>query len=82
MRILPKLFLDQSIKRLELIGSWFPERSANFYSVSSRENSTVAMTISFIVCFHADTQVLDAASNIRSKSPDFPGIRLPFNYSL
>ena len=26
------------IKRLKFIGSWFPERSANFYSVLSRES--------------------------------------------
>ena len=34
MWISPKLFLDP-IKRFELIWSWFPERSAKFYSVLS-----------------------------------------------
>ena len=33
------------LKRLKLMGSWFPERSANFYSVLSREHSTVNITI-------------------------------------
>ena len=41
--ISPKLFLDQ----LKLIGSWFPERSANLInSLFSRRNQTVAITIS------------------------------------
>ena len=35
----------RKIKRLELIGSWFPERSANFSSVLSRQHSTVNITI-------------------------------------
>ena len=39
------------IKRLKFIGIWFPERSANFCSVLSGENSTVAITIFCIVCF-------------------------------
>ena len=32
-------------KCLKLIRSWFPERSANFYSVSSRQHSTVSISI-------------------------------------
>ena len=34
------------IKRLKLIRSWFLERSANLYSVLSRENSTSPLQIS------------------------------------
>ena len=57
MWIAPKLYLDQ----LKLIGSWFPKRFANFYSVLSRENKgtlcsgslCVANTIFWIVCFEA-----------------------------
>ena len=37
-------------KHLKLTESYFPERSKNFYSVLSRENSTVVITI-FLVLF-------------------------------
>ena len=35
------------------MSSWFLERSANFYSVLSRENSTVTIRIFCIVFFEA-----------------------------
>ena len=47
------------IKRLKLTGSWSLERSANFYSVLSGQNSTVAVTIFCIVYFEADARVLE-----------------------
>ena len=40
------------IKYLTLMGSLFPERSANVSSVLSTENSTVAITIFWIVFFN------------------------------
>ena len=51
----------RSIKRkcLKLTGSWSLDRSANFYSVLSGENSTVAVTIFCIVYFEADARVLE-----------------------
>ena len=49
----------RSIKRLKLTGSWSLERSANFYSVLSGQNSTVAVTIFCIVYFKADARVLE-----------------------
>ena len=48
---------------MKLIGNWFPERSANFYSVLSRENSAVASTIFGVVCFEAVACGLDAVSS-------------------
>ena len=47
---------------MKLIGNWFPERSANFYSVLSRENSAVASTIFGFVCFEAVACGLDDVS--------------------
>ena len=75
-----KIFLDQN--RLKLIGSWFPERSANVYSVLSRENSAVVFTIFGVVCFEAVARGLDDVSNDRLKCADVSGIRRPFNYNL
>ena len=49
----------RSIKRLKLTKGWFPERFANFYSVLSGQNSTVAVTIFCIVYFEADARVLE-----------------------
>ena len=49
----------RSIKCLKLTESWFLERSANFYSVLSGENLTVAITIFCIVYFGADARVLE-----------------------
>ena len=40
------LVIFRPIWSLKLIGSWFPERSANLNSVLSRRNQTVAITIS------------------------------------
>ena len=69
------------IKRLELFGK-FSERSANFYSVLHRQNSTVAITVFCIVCFEAVVLGLDAVLNHRLKCVDVPGIRLPCAYNL
>ena len=44
------------------MGSWFPERYANFFSVLSRENSTVAITILCIFCFESVALGLDDVS--------------------
>ena len=75
-----KIFLDQN--RLKLIGNWFPERSANFYSALSRKNSAVASTIFGVVCFEAVACGLDNVSSDRLKCADVSGIRLLFNYNL
>ena len=69
------------IKRLELFGK-FSERSANFYSVLHRQNSTVAITVFCIVCFEAFVLGLDDVLNNRLQCVDVPGIRLPCGYNL
>ena len=69
-------------KTLEINRKLVSERSANFYLVFSRENSTVAITIFCIVCFEAVVRGLDDVSNNRTKCADVPGIRPPFNYNL
>ena len=79
MWISPKLFLDQ-------FNAWINqklvfEESTNFYSVLSRENSTVTITIFCIVCFEAVVGGLDDISNDRLNRADVSGIRLPFNYN-
>ena len=58
------------IKRLKLIGIWFPERTANVYSVLSRENSTVAITIFCIFCFELVARDLDDVSDNQLKFAD------------
>ena len=63
------------IKRLELFGT-FSERSANYYFVLHRQNSTVAITIFCIVCFEAVALGLDDVLNNRLHCVDVPGIRL------
>ena len=50
------------VKRLKLIGSWVPERTANFYSVLSRENSTLTITIFCIFRFEVIARGLDDVS--------------------
>ena len=55
---------------------------SNFYSVLSRENSTVVITIFCIFCFEEAAHGLDAVSNNQRKFADVLGIRLPLNYSL
>ena len=47
MWISRKLCLD--LKRLKLIGGWFPERSANFYLVFSEENNGILLFIFIII---------------------------------
>ena len=49
----------RAIKHLHIIWSWFPERSASFYSVLSRRNLTVVITIFCIGCLQAITGELD-----------------------
>ena len=63
-----------------LIGSWFWQKTPNFYSVFSRENSTVAITIFCAVFFEAVARALDDNSNNRSNTANVRGIRLPFKY--
>ena len=53
---------------MKLIGSWFLERSANFYSVLSRENSKVSIAIFYIVCFETVMLGLDVISNNQFKN--------------
>jgi len=67
---------------LKLIGSWFAERPANFYSVLSRENSTVAIRIFCVVSFEAVACGLDDISSNPLKRADVSGIRLLFNSNL
>ena len=69
------------IKRLELFGK-FSERSANYYSVLHRLNSTVAITVLCIVCFEAVALGLDDVLNNCLQCVDVPGIRLPCGYNL
>ena len=52
------------IKCLKLIGiRWLPERSTNLYSVSTRENSRIAITRFCIVYVEAVAFGLDDVSN-------------------
>ena len=54
------------IECLKLIGSWLPERSANSYSVLSKENLTVAITIFWVFFwFEAVARGLHDVSNNR-----------------
>ena len=55
------------------MNSWFLERSANFYSVLSRENSTVAIKIFYAVSFEAVARGLDDISNKPLKCVDVSG---------
>ena len=70
---------------MKLIGSWFLERSANFYSVLSRENSKVSIAIFYIVCFETVMRGLDVISNnqfknvVRSQELDFRLITTSIN---
>ena len=52
------------------MNSWFLERSATFYSVLSRENSTVAIRIFCVVSFEAVARGLDDISNKPLKCVD------------
>ena len=64
------------------MNSWFLERSASFYSVLSRENSTVAIKIFCSVCFEAVARKLDDVSNNRLIHADVSGISIPFSFNL
>ena len=64
------------------MSSWFLERSANFYSVLSRENSTVTIRIFCVVSFEAVVHGLEDISNNPLKCADVSGIRLLFNFNL
>ena len=55
--------------------SWFPERSANFYSVLSRENLTVTIALFCMFCVEAVARGRDDVPNIPLKFADVPGIR-------
>ena len=85
MWISPKLCLD--LKRLKLIGGWFPERSANFYLVFSEENNGILLFI-FIIIFYAllvcrHYSILHSLFwGGRLKCADIPGIGLPFNFNI
>ena len=61
------------------MNSWFLERRAKFYSVLSRENSTVAIRIFCVVSFEIVARGLDDISNNPLKCLDVSGIRLLFN---
>ena len=63
------------------MGSWFPERSANFYSVLSRENSIVVITLFCFFCFEAVARGLDDISKNRLKSEDVPLFSLALKQS-
>ena len=52
------------------MNSWFLERSATFYPVLSRENSTVAIRIFCVVSFEAVARGLDDISNKPLKCVD------------
>ena len=67
----------RKIKCLKLIGSWFPERSANFYSVLSRQHSTVKHYNTLHFCIKAIRYGLDYISNKRLKFKDLPRIKQP-----
>lgn len=69
--------LPVKLERLKLMGSWFPERSANFYSVLSREHSTVNITILCIFALRQSGMDLMIISNKRLKFKDVPGIKQP-----
>ena len=73
------------IKRLKFIGRWFPERSANFYSVLSRESDRTLCSLGVSTSQYSTWFAFDAAalgfdvSNNRLRFADVQGIRLPFN---
>ena len=64
---------------LEIIRSCFLESPANFYSVLSRNNSVVGMTMFCIVCFEVVTCGLDDVSNNQLKCANVSGVRISFN---
>ena len=81
MWISQKIFLDQ------LNGSWFPGRSANFYSVLSTESDRILFSLgvstsqySTWFAFHAAALGFDVSNN-RLRFADVQGIRLPWKLS-
>ena len=86
MWISPKLCLD--LKRLKLIGGWFPERSANFYLVLWEENDSILLFIFYFLFFYAllvcrHYSILHSLLwGGRLKCADIPGIGLPFNCKI
>ena len=68
--------------QLKLIGSYFPKRPANFHSMLSRENSTVAIIIFCMFAIRQSRVDLITFQTIDYKWADVPGIRLPFNSNL
>ena len=84
MWISRKLCLD--LKRLKLIGGWFPERSANFYLVFSEENNGILLFIllffyALLVCCHYSI-LHSLLWGSRLKCANIPGIGLPFNCNI
>ena len=63
-------------EHLRLIESWFPDRSASFYSELSRVISQSPLQYSAVVCFEAVASWLEDVSNNRLKCVDIVGIRL------
>ena len=72
----------RSIKRLKLIGSRFPQRSANFYSMLSQIEINKRYYNILHCRFEAVARVLEGVSNNPLKYEDVSGITLPFNYNL
>ena len=70
------------MKRLKLIGSRFPQRSANFYSMLSQIEINKRYYNILRCRFEAVARVLDGVSNNPLKYEDVSGITLPFNYNL
>ena len=84
MWISRKLCLD--LKRLKLIGGWFPERSANFCLVFSEENNGILLFIllffyALLVCCHYSI-LHSLLWGSRLKCANIPGIGLPFNCNI
>ena len=70
---------NKKIKSLKLIGSWFPKWPTNFYSVFSRENSTVTITISALFALRQSHADLMMFQTMHKKCREVSGIILLFN---
>ena len=85
MWISRKLCLD--LKRLKLIGGWFPERSANFYLGFQKKIMgyyylfLLLFFYALLVCCHYSI-LHSLLWGGRLKCADIPGIGLPFNCNI
>ena len=64
------------------MGSRFPQRSANFYSIFSQREINKRYYNILHCCFEAVARVLERVSNNPLKYVDVSGITRPFNYNL